>query len=112
MGDYLTMNEKQKYEVIKKVVNQRITKQRAGVQLGITVRQVNRLITKYKEEGRKDFKHRNSITEPANKLMNEVRQKIVQLYKDTYYDFNFTHFYEKLIEVEGIMISKTAVATF
>lgn len=111
MGDYLTMNEKQKYEVIKRVVNQRITKQRASVQLGITVRQVNRLIIKYKEEGRKGFKHGNTSTAPANKLTKEVQQKIVQLYKETYYDFNFTHFHEKLIEDEGITISKTSVAT-
>lgn len=80
MGDYLTMNEKQKYEVIKRVVNQRITKQRASVQLGITVRQVNRLIIKYKEEGRKGFKHGNTSTAPANKLTKEVQQKILLLF--------------------------------
>ena len=46
------MNEKEKYETIKNLVNHGGNKQRVALKLGITVRQVNRLIKKYKEKGK------------------------------------------------------------
>ena len=48
----LRMNEKEKYETIKNLVNHGGNKQRVALKLGITVRQVNRLIKKYKEKGK------------------------------------------------------------
>ena len=47
----LRMNEKEKYEVIKELVDHNGNKNRASKKLGISKRQVNRLIIKYKEKG-------------------------------------------------------------
>ena len=44
----LRMNELEKYNVIKELVDHNGNKKRAALRLGITVRQVNRLIIKYK----------------------------------------------------------------
>lgn len=46
------MNEKEKYEKIKELVEHGGNKQRVALKLGLTVRQVNRLIKKYKEKGK------------------------------------------------------------
>lgn len=48
----LRMNELEKYNVIKELVDHNGNKKRAALKLGITVRQVNRLIIKYKEKGK------------------------------------------------------------
>lgn len=49
------MNELKKYEVIKELVDHNGNKKRAANKLGLTVRQINRLILKYKEKGKSRF---------------------------------------------------------
>ena len=53
----LRMNEQNKYEIIKKLVETNGNKKRAATRLGCTVRTINRLIIKYKEQGKKGFVH-------------------------------------------------------
>jgi len=48
----LRMKEKYKYEIIKEVVEHGLSKESASLKLGLTIRQVNRLIKKYKETGK------------------------------------------------------------
>ena len=48
----LRMNELIKYETIKELVEHGGNKNRVALKLGITIRQVNRLIKKYKEKGK------------------------------------------------------------
>ena len=51
----LRMKEQEKYEKIKKLVDHGGNKKRVALELGITVRQVNRLIKIYKEKGKSRF---------------------------------------------------------
>ncbi len=51
----LRMNEQFKYEKIKELVDHGGNKKRVALELEITVRQVNRLIIKYKEKGKSRF---------------------------------------------------------
>lgn len=48
----LRMNEIKKYEVIKELVDHNGNKKHAAIKLGLSVRQINRLIKKYKEKGK------------------------------------------------------------
>ena len=48
----LRMKELNKYEVIKELVDHGGNKKRAALKLGLTVRQINRLIKIYKEKGK------------------------------------------------------------
>lgn len=48
----LRMKEQEKYEKIKELVDHGGNKKRIALKLGITVRQVDRLISKYKEKGK------------------------------------------------------------
>ena len=47
----LTVNELKKYRVIKLVHDGKKKKQRASVELGLSLRQVNRLLKAYQEKG-------------------------------------------------------------
>lgn len=48
----LRMKEQEKYEIIKELVDHNGNKLRAVEKLGLSIRQINRLIKKYKEMGK------------------------------------------------------------
>lgn len=106
------MDEQRKYEVIKKLVETKGNKDRAAMTLGITRRQVDRLINAYKEKGKAAFVHGNRGRKPAITTPDEVRKNVVDLYRTKYYEANFVHFTELLARNEGILLSVSAVSNF
>lgn len=103
----LTMKEQNVYEIIKKLVDSDGNIKHAAIRLGFTERYVRILVNKYKNEGKAGFVHKNSGRKPATTIPEDTRTKILNLYKDKYYDFNWSHFREKLLEEENITISYT-----
>ena len=101
----LRMNEQEKYEVIKELVDHNGNKNRASKKLGISRRQIDRLIIKYKENGKSAFIHGNRSKKPVNALDNSISEDIILLYKTKYYDFNFNHFKEFLKKDENLDVS-------
>ena len=101
----LRMNEQEKYEVIKELVDHNGNKNRASKKLGLSRRQIDRLIIKYKENGKAGFVHGNRTRKPVNALDNSISEDIILLYKTKYYDFNFNHFKEFLKKDEKIDVS-------
>ena len=57
----LRMNEEKKYNVIKKLVETNGNKKRAAIELGVTVRQINRMIAGYNSFGKEFFVHEHAI---------------------------------------------------
>lgn len=105
----LTMKEQSKYEVIQQVGLGRKTKRRAAVELGLSVRQVDRLTHKYLEEGKQGFLHGNVGRAPSNKLSKPDADHIVNLFRGKYQGFNIRHFHEHLITEEEFTISETSL---
>ena len=101
----LRMNEKEKYDVIKELVDHNGNKNRAAMKLGLSKRQINRLIIKYKENGKYAFIHGNRSKKPVNALDKSISEDIITLYKNKYYDFNFNHFKEFIKKDENINVS-------
>lgn len=65
----LRMNELEKYEKIKELVEHGGNKKHVALQLGLSVRQVERLIKKYKEKG----KSRVRTWQPLKKASKDLR---------------------------------------
>lgn len=103
------MNEQQKYHVIKKLVDTGGNKRRAAMTLGITERQINRMIKGYKENGKAFFVHGNRGRKPATTIPSNIKENVVKLYTEKYHDANFTHFTYLLKEYEDISISVSSV---
>ena len=101
----LRMNEQEKYEVIKELVDHNGNKNRASKKLGISRRHVDRLIIKYKEKGKAGFVHGNRNHKPINALNNSISEDIILLYKNKYQDWNYNHFKEFLKKDENIDVS-------
>ena len=104
------MNEEQKYEIIKRLVEENGNKKRAAMKMGLSIRQVNRLVKGYKTAGKAFFVHGNRGRKPANTLCNDIKQLVVDLYRSKYYDANYTHFTELLESIEGIKLSVSTVS--
>ena len=105
----LRMNEKLKYEIIKELVDHNGNKNRASKKLGLSRRQIDRLIITYKEKGKSGFIHGNRGKCPFKTLDKSISEDIILLYKTKYQDFNFTHFREYLDEKENIHVSYKCV---
>ena len=101
----LRMNEQKKYEVIKELVDHNGNKNRASEKLGISRRQIDRLIIKYKEKGKSGFVHGNRGHIPTKTLDKSISENIILLYMNKYYDFNYNHFKKFLEEKENIFVS-------
>lgn len=103
------MNANEKYKVIKLVHENRKSKKRASVELGMSVRQINRLLKKYQEEGKAAFIHGNSGNQPPHSVPSEVKKEIIALYKSYSVTPNVTHFTEHLKEHHQIVYSDTTI---
>ena len=99
------MNEKQKYEIIKELVDHNGNKNRAAMKLNLSRRQIDRLIIKYKETGKSAFIHGNRARKPVNHFDKSISNDIITLYQNKYYGFNFNHFKEYLERDENIKVS-------
>ena len=102
----LSLKEKQKYEIIKKLVETNGNKERARIKLGLkSIRQVNRLIAGYKDFGKDFFVHGNRGRKPKHALTDEFKDEIETLYTSKYFDCTYTQFTEYLAERENIFLS-------
>lgn len=102
----LSLKEKEKYKIIKKLVETNGNKKRARVKLGLkSIRQVNRLIAGYKEYGKEFFVHGNRGRKPKHTLTEELKDEIETLYTSKYFDCTYTQFTEYLAERENIVLS-------
>jgi transposase len=99
------MNEQEKYETIKELVDHGGNKNKVALKLNISRRQVDRLIIIYKEKGKSSFIHGNRGKYPTKTLDKSISEDIVLLYTTKYQEFNFRHFHEYLIEDEKLDIS-------
>ena len=108
----LRMNEQEKYEVIKELVDHKGNKNRASKELDISRRQIDRLIIKYKEGGKSAFVHGNRGHVPSKTLDKSISEDIILLYNNKYQGWNFNHFneflkIEEIIDVSYNFIYKT-----
>lgn len=107
----LTMDENQKYEIIKKLVETNGNKKTAALKIGCSDRHINRLIKGYKEKGKAFFVHGNRGRQPAITLLADTKQLILDLYRTKYYDCNLAHYSELLEEKEHIKVSVSTISS-
>ena len=105
----LRMNEQYKYEVIKKLVDTHGNKKNAAIKLNCSVRTIDRLIIRYKAEGKTGFIHKNRNRQPISAFPVEVKNKVIDLYRTKYSGANLLHFSQLLAKKENIHVSDTTI---
>jgi transposase len=77
----------------------------AAAVLGLSTRQVRRLLDRYRADGAAAFVHGNRGRCPANRVDPTIRAQIVELATTTYTGFNPVHLAETLAEEVGFVLS-------
>ena len=105
------MNENEKYQIIKKLIDTDSNKRTAALKIGCTLRHVNRLIAGYRKSGKSFFVHGNHSHKPSTTISEERKLLILNLYRSKYYEANLTHFQELLAEIEQIDVSVSTISS-
>jgi len=100
----MSVKEAKRVGIIEQVVKGEITQVKAGGILGITGRQVRRVLVRYKEGGVEGLIHRSRGKEGHNRI--GEKDKILKIYHDKYPDFGPTFASEKLWEINKIRVNR------
>jgi len=96
-------------DIIKRVNEDELSVVQAAQILGVTPRWLLKLRKSVALEGKSALVHGNKGKRPANRLEDEVRERILELARTKYVGFNDQHFTEKLVEVEELSVSRSSV---
>jgi transposase len=104
-----SQKDKKREYVLRDMDAQRMTAVEAARSLGLSERQVRRLLAAYRQEGAVAVVHGNHGRTPINALAPDLRQTILDLAQTTYVGFNQTHFTEKLQSEHSLTVSRATV---
>ena len=105
-GVTLTVKEQKRLKVLVELDAKRVTGREAADVLGVSLRHVWRLLAVFREEGAAGLAHGNRGREPVNKTPQALRERILDLAEEQYFDYNDSHFTEKLEQKHGIKVSR------
>ena len=102
----LTLDGKTQHrlDVLNHVLSGALSEEEAARLLGLSKRQVGRLLTRYRAEGAAGLVHGNRGRRPAHRIADELRGRLVDLAKNRYAGANQTHLADLLAEREGLLI--------
>ncbi|HEY7067961.1 MAG TPA: ISNCY family transposase [Chloroflexota bacterium] len=95
--------------VLNAVVAGHSTVAEAAASLGLSQRQVRRVLAAYQREGAAALAHGNRGRRPAHATTREVARQVVALAQTTYAGCNQQHLRDLLAEREGIVLSRATV---
>ena len=101
----MSVNELSRLEIMQRVEEKRLKQKEAAEILGLTTRQVRRLLSQYREHGADGLVSQRRGKASNHQLAVDVKQKGLDLLKGKYRGFGPTLACEKLVEVEGLKIS-------
>ena len=101
----MSVQELKRVHVIRQAMNKALRQREAGEVLGLTARQVRRLIQRVRAEGDAGLVHRSRGTPSNRRYRPALKARVLRLYAKHYRDFGPTLAAEKLAEQQGIMLS-------
>lgn len=101
--------EWKRVDVVKRIAGGTLTTEEGARVLGICPRQVRRIRRAVEKAGQDGVRHGNRGRPPSNRRHDEVRARVLELFKSKYAGFNDQHFTEKLVDVEKIKVSRPTV---
>ena len=111
MEGLITLNKKEqrKNDILIKYINKEISIHDITKLLGITDRQVRRIKADYLRNGISSIPHKNKYLIPHNKTDSDLIDKIIDLYKEYYFGWNFRHFNDILKSKYNIFVSHSFI---
>ena len=101
----MTPRELKRLRVIHKVLDEKLKQAKTADILGLSDRQIRRLVKKVREEGDAGIVHKSRGKTSNQAIPEKVKVKVKKIYEEKYWDFSPTLASEKLDEIDGIRIS-------
>ena len=101
----MSRKEIKRYQVIRKVLERQIDQQEASEYLGVTDRQVRRIVKRVRAKGELGVIHKLRGKAGNRQAGLIFKQKVLELYQKNYWDFGPTLASEKLLERDGIKVN-------
>jgi len=105
----ITMKDIQRFNVLKDIINKKLTGSQAAELLGLTYVHISRLKKKLLTGGFEALLRKSPPSPPNKKITESKRSKIIKLRKEIYPDFNINHFNDKLNQLHHIHFSYTSI---
>lgn len=107
-GEQVTMSRKEvdRLGVIQALGRGDLRQDEAASQLGLSVRQVKRLLARYRGRGAAGLVSGHRGRAPSNVIAQEVRERVLALVGERYRDFGPSLASEKLLEYHGLRLSR------
>ncbi|PVX81381.1 transposase [Paraburkholderia unamae] len=105
----MSMRELDRLKVIEAVTEARLMPWRAAERLGISRRQVERLVLRYRESGASGLVSRRRGGASNHQLPAGLAQRALEILRERYADFGPTLACEKLAECHGLVLSRETV---
>jgi len=111
MKERVTLNNKEQNRliVLNRVERGMMTTREAAEILGLSLRQVKRMLGRYRREGAAALAHGNRGRKPRHTLDAGMKKRVVELFQTVYKGCNHQHFTELLVEREEINLSRSSV---
>lgn len=106
-----SMREVKRIKVLQQLISGQITNQQAADQLGLVIRQVQRLKKAYREHGGIAIVHKLKGKPSGRGYSTEFKQKLIDLYQQEYSGWNFSHYNDSLEDEHNIRVSDHYIYT-
>lgn len=100
-----TQEELRRLHVIEKVLEKGLKQVEAAEILSLSWRQIGRMVKRVKKEGQRGIVHRSRGRPSNRKIADQLKEKVIELYRKSYKGFGPTLACEKLLERDGVRIS-------
>jgi len=102
----MSVRELKRLKVVQEAMEKQITQKIAAELLELSERHIRRLVKTVREEGERGIVHRSRGRLSNNRISDKVKAKAVNACKESYRGFGPTLASEKLLEREGIAVSR------
>ncbi|MEK6733049.1 MAG: ISNCY family transposase, partial [Candidatus Omnitrophota bacterium] len=104
--DIVTMSQKElkRLHIINKILDKRLKQIEAVKILGLCDRQIRRIVKRIRIEGDRGIIHKSRGKDSNRAFPEDIKEKVINIYKDKYPDFGPTLANEKLSEIDKIKL--------
>ena len=101
----MSRRETKRLHIIHQALDKRITQKTAAELVGLSSRQIRRILKRVRKEGDDGISHRSRGKASNRRFPQKVKDKALKLYREKYGDFGPTFACEKLLDVHKIKLS-------
>jgi transposase len=101
----MSRRETKRLHIIHQALDKRITQKTAAELVGLSSKQIRRILRRVRKEGDDGISHRSRGKTSNRRLSQNLKDKVLKLYRKQYGDFGPTFACEKLLDVHKIKLS-------